>query len=113
MPEEQEVPLHRERLNLPDKNAGQKINEAKRKQLRQDMAFCFGTVQGRNVLRFMMGICGYRKSKVGGNVNLGMSIEQGTLYNASRELIFIEVAEHIPSDILKDAEYGVDEDLGL
>lgn len=111
MAEPKEVPLHRERLNLVDKNQYQKVTEAKKKQLRQDMASCFNSIQGRNVLRYLISITGYRKSKVGGNPALGMNILEGTLYNSARELVGIEFLEMVPAHILKDIEYGTIDEL--
>jgi hypothetical protein len=112
MPEEKkEVPLHRERLGLLDKEAQGKLLERKRKLLSSDMAVCFNTPEGRRVLRYIMTICGYKKSKIGGNAALGMDILQGTYYNAAREQICLELIEFIPDYILKDAEFGIFSDL--
>ena len=108
---EEKVPFHRERLNLPDNEKAREISEAKKKALRQDMAKVFGPPEGRRVLRYLMDICAYRQSKVGGNPTLGMDIFAGTLYNSSRELVCIEFLEAIPKYILKDIEYGTDEEL--
>ena len=63
------------------------------------------------MLKYLMLICGYRRQKIGGNPQIGMDIHAGLLYNCAREQIFIELAEFIPAYILKDAEYGVFEDL--
>jgi hypothetical protein len=109
--EKKEVPLHRERLNLPDKEEQQKLTEAKRKQLRSDMSLVFGTVEGRRVLRHLMEACGFRRGKIGGNPQIGMDIHAGLLYNCAREQVFIELTEFIRADILRDAEFGVSEDL--
>ena len=106
-----EIPLHRERLNLPDKEVQQKLTEAKKKALRQDMARVFGPPEGRRVLRYLLDICAYRQSKVGGNPALGMDIFAGTLYNSARELVCIEFLEYIPKYILKDIEYGTESEL--
>ena len=111
--EQKEIPMHRERLNLPDKVDQQKLTEAKRKQLSSDLKVCFSSVEGRRVLRYLMSICGYKKSKVGGNPNLGMDVSQGTLYNAARENVCIELLEFIPAYILKDVEYGNIDDIEL
>ena len=109
--DKKDIPMHRERLNLPDKGAAQKVTDARRKKLRQDMAKVFNSHEGRRVLRYLMDICAYRQSKVGGNPTLGMDIYAGTLYNSSRELVCIEFLEHIPKYILKDIEYGTDQEL--
>ena len=112
MPEEKtEQPFHRERLNLPDKDEQQKLNERKRKQLVQDLAVCFNSPAGFRVLRYLMDITGYKRSKVGANTTLGMDIMQGTLYNSARELVMIELLEFIPVYILKKVDFGAAEEL--
>jgi hypothetical protein len=109
--EKSKVPLHKERMGLLDKDTQYKLLEAKRKALSSDMAVCFNTAEGRRVLKYILNICGYRKGKVGGNPQLGMDVFQGTMYNAAREQVAIELIEHIPVYIMKDCEYGVFKDL--
>ena len=104
--EKKEIPLHRERLGLPDRVDQQKLNAAKQKQLRRDMAFCFTTNEGRRVLRYLMNLAGYKKPKVGGNTQIGMDVLVGTVYNTAREGLLLEFIEHIPVDILRDCEFG-------
>lgn len=111
--EKKEIPMHRERLNLPNKEEQQKLTEAKRKQLSADLKVCFSSIEGRRVLRYLMNICGYKKSKVGGNPALGMDVAQGTIYNAARENVCIELLEFIPPYIIKDVEYGTIEEIEL
>ena len=111
MSDKSELPLHRERLNLPDKGAAQKITDAKKKKLRQDMAKVFGPPEGRRVLRFLMDLGGYKKLKIGGNPQLGMDVSQGTYYNCAREQVVLEFLEHVPVYILKDVEFGTDQEL--
>ena len=111
MPEEKtDQPFHRERLGLPDKDAVQKLTEARKKQLSRDMAVCFNTAEGRRVLKYLLSLGGYKKGKIGGNPQLGMDVMEGTLYNASREQLILELIEFIPAYILKDCEYGVFDD---
>ena len=113
-PEEKDkISFHKARLNLPDKEALEKVRKDKRKGLTQDMAVVFDSPEGRRVLSFMMDLSGYRKSKVGGNPQLGMDILQGTFYNTIREQLFLEIVEFIPVNILRKAEYGVAKDLEL
>jgi hypothetical protein len=76
-----------------------------------DMAVCFGSVEGRRVLRFLMDICGFQKEKIGGNPQIGMDIHAGLLYNCAREQVFIELAELLPAYILKDVEFGTEQEL--
>ena len=111
--EKTEQPFHRERLGLPDKDAAQKLTEARKKQLSRDMAVCFNTPEGRNVLRYLLTICGYAEGTIGGNVAMGMDILQGSFYNACRRQIAIEFIEFIPDYILKDVQFGKPEDLEL
>lgn len=105
------VPLHKERLNLPDNEGQREIRERKRKQLAEDMRICFNSPSGRRVLRYFMNICGYKRQKVGGNPQMGMDVLQGTFYNAVREQVILEFIDVIPDSILKDVEFGVFEDL--
>ena len=114
MPEEKkDQPLHRERLGLLNKEEQQKVLEKKRKILSGDMAVCFNTPEGRNVLRYLLTICGYAEGTIGGNVAMGMDILQGSFYNACRRQIAIEFIEFIPDYILKDVQFGKPEDLEL
>ena len=109
MSEEKEkphIPLHRERMGLPDNEEQKKLREAKVKQLKEDCRVTFSPPAGRRVLRYLMNLAGYKKSKVGGNPQLGMDVQIGTLYNAARELVVLELTEFIPQDILKDVEFG-------
>jgi hypothetical protein len=106
-----EIPLHRERLVDPKMEELKKLGEARRKQITSDMAFCFGTVQGRNALRFILNLCGYKQPKIGGNPALGLDILHGTFYNATREQIALEILEFIPDYIQKDVEHGNSQDL--
>ena len=105
--EKKEIPFHKARLDLPDREDQVKLNDKRRKQLRRDMAFCFSTNEGRRVLRYLMNISGYKKLKVGGNPQLGMDVLQGSFYNVIREQVCLEFIEHIPTDILRDCEFGV------
>ena len=113
MTEEKSIPLHRERLNLPDKGEQQELTERKRKQLTQDMAVTFDSVEGRRVLRYMMNAGGFKKGKIGGNAQIGLDILHCVLYNTAREQLLLEIFEFIPARILKDAEYGAHDDLEL
>jgi hypothetical protein len=109
--EKKDIPLHRQRLNLPDKEEATKLRENFRKQLAEDMRVTFNTPSGRRVLRYFMSICGYKRQKVGGNPAMGLDILHGTFYNAVREQVILEFIEVIPDAILKDVEFGVFEDL--
>ena len=109
--ERKEIPLHRERLGLLDKDAQTKLVERKRKQLTQDMALVFNSEEGRRVLRYILNLGGFKKGKIGGNPQLGMDVLEGTLYNCAREQILLEILEFVPAYILKDCEYGIFDDL--
>ena len=111
--EKSKIPLHKSRLDLPDKEALEKVRKEKRKGLVQDMAVVFDSPEGRRVLSFMMDLSGYRRNKIGGNPQLGMDIMTGTYYNCAREQLFLEIVEFIPVNILRKAEYGVAKDLEL
>ena len=92
------------RSHKVDKEAQAKAQAAKDKEIRDDLAFVFGTEQGVRALRLIMNLCGYRQSKVGGNPSLGMDVLTGTLYNASREGIYLELRRLLPNRILVKAE---------
>lgn len=109
--EKKEIPLHRQRLNLPDKEVVEKERERQNRQLKSDMCEVFGSPAGRRVLRRFMRVCGYKCQKVGGNPAMGMDVLHGTFYNAVREQVFLEFIEFIPEAVLKDCEFGVFEDL--
>ena len=114
MSEEKEkphIPLHRERMGLPDNEEQKKLREQKRKQLRLDCQETFNSPSARRVLRYLMDITGYRKGVIGGNPALGLDVIHGTFYNAIRLQIMIELLEFIPADIQKDCEFGVVSDL--
>lgn len=106
MAEEKEVPLHRERLGLADKEKMKAEGEAARKKLAQDMGQTFATPEGLRVLAFLANLCGYQKTCVGANPMLGMDVKDGTLYNAAREGVYKELRQYIPRYILKKAEFG-------
>ena len=108
-----EIPMHRERLNLPDKEEQQKLSEKKRKQLSADLKICFGSVEGRRVLRYLANITGYGKNKLGGNPQIGLDFLHGVVYNATREQVFLELIEFLPAYILKDTLFGNIDDIEL
>lgn len=99
------VPTHKQRSPSVDKDEQRKVLEKKHKNLRMDMAITFSTEEGKRVLRWILDECGYHKSCVGGNPALGMDVKDGTLYNAARETIYIELRQLIPHSILKEVEY--------
>lgn len=109
--EKKSIPLHRERLNLPDNKAVQELREEKRKQLKADCREVFNSPAGRRVLRYIINLTGYGKPKIGGNPQIGMDLHAGLLYNCAREQIFLELKEFISADILKDCEFGISEDI--
>lgn len=110
MSDEKSIPLHRERLNLPDKTAIEKDREKHSKQLKSDMREVFNSPAGRRVLRKFMNVCGYKCQKIGGNPTMGLDVLQGTFYNATREQVFLEFKEFIPEAVLKDCEFGIFDD---
>ena len=114
MSEEKEkphIPLHRERMGLPDNEEQKKLREQKRKQLREDCRVVFNSPSGRRVLRYLINITGYGLQKVGGNPAIGMDLHAGLLYNCAREQVFLELKEFISDEVLKDCLFGVFDDL--
>jgi hypothetical protein len=111
MTEEKRKPLHRDRIDSPDKNAAEELRQQKRKQLKEDCRVTFSSPAGRRVLRYLMDLAGYRKSKVGGNPALGMDVLTGTLYNSARELVVLEMLEFLPLEVRRDVEFQPFEEL--
>ena len=109
--EKPRVPLHRERLDLPDNKEVLELRDKKRKALRNDMQEVFNSPAGRRVLRYIMNLTGWKKGVVGANPSMGMDILHGSFYNATRLQLMVELSEHIPVDILKACEFGVFDDL--
>jgi hypothetical protein len=91
---------------VADKEAQRKAYQAKERQLKEDLAVTFGTPAGRRTLAYIRDICGFSKSCVGGNPQLGMDIKDGTLYNAARQSIYLELRQLIPVRILKPVEFN-------
>lgn len=108
--EKPHIPTHTLRSDAIDKDKQRKAYEKRLKDLRIDMAYTFATPEGRRVLKWLLNECGFHKSCVGGNPTLGMDVKDGTLYNAARESIYLELRQLIPSETLKLVEYeNIDE----
>lgn len=104
------IPVHTQRSEAADKDKQRKEFDRQTKQLRFDMAFTFGTPEGKRILRWLLHQSGFHKSQVGGNPALGMDVLQGTLYNSARESLYIELRQLIPAETLKQVEYeNIDE----
>ncbi len=99
------IPTHTQRSPSVDREKQTKEFERRAKQLRFDFAITFSTAEGRRVLKWIIEQSGYGKSNIGGNPGLGMDVLQGTLYNASRESLYLEMRQLIPAEILKQCEY--------
>lgn len=106
MSEEKKIPLHRERLNLPDPTVASEAREKKHKQLIEDCRVTFSPSAGRRVLRYIFTQAGYKKSKIGGVPALGMGVLETTLYNCAREQLILELLQFIPEEVLRDVEFG-------
>ena len=106
MCEEKYIPLHRERLNLPDPVVSSEAREKKHKQLIEDCRVTFSPAAGRRVLRYLFIQAGYKKPKIGGVPNLGMGVLETTLYNCAREQLILEILQFLPEEVLKDVEFG-------
>lgn len=103
--EKPHIPFHNQRSSSVDRDKQTKEFERRAKQLRFDFAITFGTPEGRRVLKWIIEQSGYQKSNIGGNPALGMDVLQGTLYNASRQAMYLEMRQLIPHEILKQCEY--------
>lgn len=104
MDEEKEIPTHKLRLKQSDEKL-KKEAEAKRKQLAIDFNTTFSTPSGRRTLNSIMKICGFGRSSVGGNPALGMDIRDGTLYNAARQNIYLEIRNFLEPKLLQEVEF--------
>ena len=106
------VPIHNQRSESVDKDKQHKEMQRKLKSLRMDFAICFGTPEGRKVLKWILQNSGYGESLVGGNPTLGMDVAQGTIYNGGRVSLYIEMRKLIPHEILKTVEFeNIEEEL--
>lgn len=87
-----------------DPERKKKIEEARKKWL-SIFGTTFSTPEGVQALRYIMNLCGWQDSVVGGNPDLGMDVAQGTLYNAARRNVYLELRGTVPSNILRDVEF--------
>lgn len=101
-----EIPLHKERLNPADKDKIKKSQDDLREKLRLDMAQAFGSAEGLRALTFIMDLCGHNKTVIGGNPTIGMDLAMGTIHNAARHNVYLELRAFIPKHILKKVEFG-------
>lgn len=103
--DEKEIPLHKSRI---EQSGVAKEQEDKRRRQRKmlDLACAevFASPSGQRVLKLISEICGHGVSKVGGNPQLGMDVLQGTLYNAARENVYLELRKFIPTRILREVD---------
>lgn len=103
--DQKHIPLHTQRSTSTDKDEQKKTQERMARNLRLDFAIAFGTPEGRKVLKWLKEECGWGKSVVGGNPALGMDVAQGTIYNASRLNVYLELRSMVPHSILTEVEY--------
>lgn len=99
------IPTHTQRSPSVDRDKQTRELERRAKELRMDFALTFSTAEGRRVLQWLVRESGYQKSNVGGNPGLGMDVLQGTLYNACRQSLYLEMRQLIPAETLKMVEY--------
>ncbi len=104
--QDEQIPLHKERRLDPEREKAFKAQQAKTKRLKDDLAQTFSTAAGQRSLMAIMELCGYQRSVTGGNASLGMDIMQGTLYNAARLNIYLELRALLPKELLKKVEFG-------
>ena len=106
------IPTHIQRSESVDKDKQQKEMQRRVKSLRMDFAICFGSPEGKKVLKWIFREAGFAESSVGGNPALGMDVLQGTLYNNARKSLYIEMRKLIPHEILKQVEFeNIEEEL--
>lgn len=78
--------------------------EDKHALLKRDYEVVFATDEGKNVLRDIMHMCGYQKSSVIGNAQIGLSVLEGTLHNEAQRSIYLKIRQRLPKRILIDVE---------
>jgi len=83
-----------------------KIIKDVRKELREDFAAVGATVEGRNVLRYIMDECGYQRVSIVGNTANGDIHDRGTLYNEARRNLYLDIRKLIPVRQLKQIEFN-------
>ncbi len=77
----------------------------KLKLLKRDIAIATASPEGLNLMKWVFGLSGYSKTTIIGNpqtldINLA-----GTLYNATRRAIWLEIRKMIPTRTLKKIEF--------
>lgn len=72
--------------------------------IRRDFEVCFSTPEGKSVLRWLIAECGYHESSVAGNLQMNLSVLEGTLYNAARRNVYGKLRQQLPARILRDVE---------
>lgn len=83
--------------------------EDKQKKWANIFGTAFSTIEGKQALRYIMRLCGWTESVVGANPDLGMDIDRGTIYNAARRNVYMELRRFIPDHILKEIEFKPEE----
>lgn len=74
------------------------------KQLKNDFNKVFGTVEGQNVLGYIMNACGYQKHSVGANPQTGELFIDNTIYNEALRSHYLNLRKFIHSKILVKVE---------
>lgn len=89
----------------PSKEDIKKKLQAEQKKWLSIFGTVFSTPEGTQALRYISNLCGWQDSVVGGNPDLGMDVMQGTLHNAARRNVYLELRRLIPARILRDVEF--------
>ncbi len=75
------------------------------KLLKRDIAIAMASPEGLNLMRWIFGLTGYSKKIIVGNPQTGDIHDRGTLYNATRRQLWLEIRQLVPVRILKKIEY--------
>ena len=78
--------------------------QEKLKALQRDFEVTFATPEGKNVLKHIMQLCGYQRTSVIGNSQIGLSVLEGTLHNEAQRSVYLKIRQHLPKHILIDVE---------
>ncbi len=74
------------------------------RQLASDMRKVFGSAEGQNVLRWIMGQCGYQSPNVVVHPQTFELYENSTDYNESRRILYLQMRKYLTPKILIPVE---------
>lgn len=94
----------------PETAQDQKKRKQADKRLRADFARVAKTPSGRNIFRYLLGVCGFQKHSVGVNPQTGEINTEATTYNEARRSIYVNMRQLIPVKDLITIEFDIEAD---